>query len=206
MSEPAPRSLNTGARPRQSLRPGSILTAERICGPVRPRLWADLESVSSSLSGACRQAGKVPDIHMDNSHHRHRRYATERFVEIVWRGVHSAEDPRTIPLWAQISGTSRSPLSTLCKMLGVSPRGARDFTRLFRALVMAGGDAKELHEILNVSAPTTLDELFARAGLESSDTLTPLEFLERQRLVRNEHVLDALKRALERTAPAAEQG
>jgi AraC-like DNA-binding protein len=143
---------------------------------------------------------------MHNSHHQHRRYATERFVEIVWRGVHSAEDPRTIPLWAQISGTSRSPLSTLCTMLGVSPRGARDFTRLFRALVMAGGDAKELHEILNVSAPTTLDELFARAGLEPSVTLTPLEFLERQRLVRNEHVLDALKRALERTAPAAEPG
>jgi hypothetical protein len=141
-----------------------------------------------------------------NSVHPHRRYATERFVEIVWRTVQSPEDPRTIRLWAQISGTSRSPLSTLCKMLGVTPRGARDFTRLFRALVMAGGNTEEFHEVLNVSEPTTLDELLARAGLEPSVTLTPLEFLERQRLVRNEHVLNALRRALEQMAPAPEPG
>jgi hypothetical protein len=128
----------------------------------------------------------------------HRRYATERFVEIVWRGVQSPEDPRTIRQWAHISGTSRSPLSTLCKMLGISPRGARDFTRLFRALVRAGGNPNELHELLNVSEPATLTELFARAGLESPATLAPLEFLDRQRLVRNEHVLNALKLILQK--------
>jgi len=142
-------------------------------------------------------AGAVTSPRPHTSSTTHRRYATERFVEIVRRSVQSPEDPRTLRLWAHISGTSRSPLSTLCKTLGISPRGARDFTRLFRALVMARGNPNELFEVLNISEPTTLDELFARAGLETSTTLTPLEFLERQCLVRNEHVLSALKRELQ---------
>jgi hypothetical protein len=127
----------------------------------------------------------------------HRRYATERFIEIVWRGVQSDEDPRTLGLWAQISGTTRSPLSTLCRTLGLTPRSARDFTRLFRAIVRTSGNLTELHDMFDISEPTTLEELFTRAGLEYSVTLSPLEFLDRQRLVRNEHVLAALKRVVQ---------
>lgn len=129
-----------------------------------------------------------------------RRYATERFIETVWRGVQSPEDPKTIGLWARISGTTRSPLSTLCKTLDILPRSARDFTRLFRAFVMTGGNPTELHEVLDISEPTTLEELFTRAGLEYPITLTPAEFLDRQRLIRNEFVLTALKRVLQEPA------
>jgi hypothetical protein len=127
----------------------------------------------------------------------HRRYATERFIEVVWRGVQSDQDPRTLDLWAHISGTTRSPLSKLCKAIGISPRSARDFTRLFRAFLRTRGDATELHDVFDISEPTTLHELFTRAGLEYSVNLTPLEFLDRQHLVRNEYVLIALKQGLQ---------
>jgi hypothetical protein len=166
------------------------------------------DSASSSIASAsgskkrARCAHPAPSGASDSLNGSPRRYATERFVEIVWRGVQSAEDPRTIRLWAHVSGTSRSPLSTLCRMLGISPRGARDFTRLFRALVIAHGIAhghsSALHDVLDEDESATLLELFDRAGVECSPTLTPLEFLERQQLVRNVDVVNALKLVLQR--------
>jgi hypothetical protein len=137
---------------------------------------------------------RAPD---SNAMKNHRRYTTERFVDAVWRGVTCPEDPTTIGLWAHHVGTTRSPLSTLCRLLGIPARDARNFTRLFRAFVMIGGKPNELHDVLNVNEPKTLEGLFARAGLEYPSTLTPFEFLDHQRLVRNEHVLDALKRLLQ---------
>jgi hypothetical protein len=127
-----------------------------------------------------------------------RQYAVERFIDIVWRAVASREDPNTLDLLAVIGGTSRSPLKTLSKTLGILPRDARDFTRLFRVFAIAFGDTNEFHNLLNIAEPDTMAKLFRRAGLTYPTMLSPFEFLDRQRLVHNEHVLKALKELVEK--------
>jgi hypothetical protein len=132
--------------------------------------------------------------HSEPSHDALRLYAVERFVEIVWRGVTCLEDPKTLDLLAVVGGTSRSPLKTLCNTLGIQPRNARDFTRLFRVSVVTTGDHNDLHNLLQIAEQGTMAKLFARAGLEYPTMPPPLEFLERQCLVRNQHVVNALTR------------
>jgi len=127
-----------------------------------------------------------------------RQYAVERFVDIVWRAVGSAEDPNTLELLAILGGTSRSPLKTLCKTLGIAPRDARDFARLFRVFVITSGDTNDFHNLLQIAEPHTMRKFFSRAGLDYPAMLSPLEFLERQRLVRNEQVVKALKSLVEK--------
>ena len=127
-----------------------------------------------------------------------RQYAVERFVEIVWRAVASPEDPNTLEMLAVLGGMSRSPLKTLCKTLGIPPRDARDFTRLFRVFVITSGDTNEFHNLLQIAEPNTMVKIFARAGLEYPEMLSPVEFLDRQCLVRNEQVVKALKVLLEK--------
>jgi hypothetical protein len=123
----------------------------------------------------------------------HRRYATERWVEAVCRGARSLEDPKTLDIWARLAGTSRSALSTLCRALGIPPRGARDFTRLLRVFIVTGGDPAELHDVLDIAERQTAVRLFERAGLPYHARISPLDFLDRQHLVRNTHALDSLK-------------
>ena len=123
-----------------------------------------------------------------------RQYATERFVEIVSRSVSSPEDPKTIGKLARLGGTTRSPFATLCKSLGIVPHDARDFTRLFRAFVLTGGTVDEPHNIFSISEPKTVEMLFQRAGLRYPVTLSPSEFLDRQRLVRDPRILAELRK------------
>jgi hypothetical protein len=134
---------------------------------------------------------------LKSPHHAPRLYAVERFVEIVWRGAMSPEDPRTLELLAAVVGTSRSRLKMLCNTLGIAPRDARDLARLFRASVLATGDRNDLHNHLQVVEQVTMAKLFERAGLEYPTMPSPLQFLELQRLVRNEHVVNALTRLVQ---------
>jgi hypothetical protein len=127
----------------------------------------------------------------------HRRYATERWVEAVCRGARSPEDPKTLESWARLAGTSRSALSSLCRAVDIPPRRARDFTRLLRAFIMTGGDPAELHDVLDIAERQTAVRLFERAGLQYRAMISPLDFLNRQHLVRNIHALDTLKQRLQ---------
>jgi hypothetical protein len=126
-------------------------------------------------------------------HDTHKRYATERWVEVVCRVARSHEDPKTLEVWARLAGTSRSALTTLCRAAGIAPRPARDFTRLLRACIVTGGNPAELHDVLDIVERQTAVRLFQRAGLQSDVPLSPLDFLDRQRLVRNVHALDTLR-------------
>lgn len=124
----------------------------------------------------------------------HRQYATERFVEIVIRGVSSPEDPKTIELLSRRVGMTRSPFAILCKTLGIAPQDARDFTRLLRAFVLTRGTIEHPHDVFSISEPKTVKMLFQRAGLAYPVTLSPVEFLDRQGLVRDPRILAELRK------------
>ena len=121
------------------------------------------------------------------------RHATERWVDAVSRGVASAEDPKTLGRWASEVGISRSALITVCKGIGISPRDSRDFMRLLRTFVLTGGKVSERYDVLDIAEPETASKLFQRAGLPHAVAMSPLEFLDRQCLVRNQHALHTLK-------------
>jgi hypothetical protein len=127
----------------------------------------------------------------------HRRYASERLLEAIRRGANSPEDPKSLEMWARAAGTSRSALGTLCRAVGVSARDARDFTRLYRVFLLVDGNPAELHDVLDIAEPQTVARLFKRAGLPYPTTLSALEFLDHQQLLRNTHVLNALKSAVQ---------
>jgi hypothetical protein len=111
--------------------------------------------------------------------------AAGRWARYVANGCTSEDDFKTLGSWARFIGVSCSSLCESCRMLGIRPRDARDFTRMLRALIHAGAHRCSPLVLLNVSDRRTLRKLLERSGLRNVPTVPESvdRFLEAQRLV-----------------------
>lgn len=112
--------------------------------------------------------------------------AAERWAVLVLKGCGAASDLNTIEYWAEAGALSYTALRQLCIMVDVRPHDARDFARVFRAVVLAAADGSPLESLLNVSDSRTLVALLQKSGIASRSPrhhITVEEFLRHQQLI-----------------------
>jgi CheY-like chemotaxis protein len=117
------------------------------------------------------------------------RSPVERWALFVMKAVYADHDPRTLDSWARSLGVSRSVLCESCRIVHISPRDARDFARLLRAVVRSGGEWRP-ETIIDFADARTLRNLERRVGISCSGGCPGLEvdeFLWRQRLIPADH-------------------
>jgi DNA-binding response OmpR family regulator len=105
----------------------------------------------------------------------------DRWALMVLRTIDAEVDPKTVGIWGQAIGVSRSVLSECCRLVHVAARDARDFARLIRAICRSG-DRWQPETVLDLADMRTLKKLLERGGFARQVTWTPTleEFLERQ--------------------------
>jgi CheY-like chemotaxis protein len=109
----------------------------------------------------------------------------------------SPRDIRTVPQWAQLAGASMTSLRDWCRLARARTRDSLMLARCLRAMHLARADASEPAHYLDVSDPRTLQRLFSHGGLLGAGRASTLrDLLVRQRLVRDQIALEALRVAL----------
>ena len=112
------------------------------------------------------------------------RYATRRWADIVARGVHLPEDPRTIGDWCRGAAIAQSTLKKRCEAVRVTPKDSLDLVRLTRIVVHHAGTSWDLQERLNILDDRTVRALMKRSGVAGYSLVPHLEsFLSQQRLI-----------------------
>jgi hypothetical protein len=117
--------------------------------------------------------------------------------------IYAESDPKTIGSWAKSVGVSRSALCECCRLVHVSPRGARDCARIIRA-VHRSGPRWQPEAMLDLADARTLKKLLANAGLPEIASRTPTmqELLTSQRWIPHTNPgLVALRALLEQEPP-----
>ena len=92
--------------------------------------------------------------------------AAERWALHVLKGCRSSGDVKTLTQWALSAGVSYTSLRESCRLVGIRPHDARDFTRVLRAVINSQGQQCDPEVLLDVSDSRTLATLFERAGLD----------------------------------------
>lgn len=130
--------------------------------------------------------------------------SAERWANYVLGACKSAKDPRTLGIWAREVAVSYSTLCESCRLIGVRPRQARDFTRVLRLVVTPSFKPALLASFLDISDRRTLDSILRNAGLSQdgcvSRQVSVVAFLNSQRFIKNENpglriIRDVLTRA-----------
>lgn len=126
--------------------------------------------------------------------------AAERWAHLVIRACDAEQDLRTISDWAIAVGASESTVIAACRVVKISPRRARDFMRILRALRRSEGSIAQLEAALSVADPRTYQLLLEHAGLAGSSSSSPIsvdEYLALQQFVPSDHYgLVAIKATL----------
>lgn len=108
-----------------------------------------------------------------------------RLAEFILRGAEVGGDVRTVSGWARAVGASSSSLRQCCRLAGVKPKDARDFTRVLGALQRAD-KSDRLSVVLDVADPRTLSALLSRAGIadqQAQQAAAVETFLEQQSFI-----------------------
>jgi hypothetical protein len=115
----------------------------------------------------------------------------ERWASYVFGACKSARDPSTLEIWARTVAVSYTTLCESCRLLGIQPRHARDFTRILRILLIPGCDLQKLASFLNVSDKRTLDAILQKAGFGPhtilSYNLSVISFLNNQQFIMHDN-------------------
>jgi CheY-like chemotaxis protein len=126
--------------------------------------------------------------------------APERWAALVLRVCDAEGDPSTVSAWAAAVGSCESTIYATCKVLRVSARDTRDFSRMLRALRRNSGSVVDLEADLAVADLRTWASLFQRSGLRgrSRESVISLdEYLHIQKFVPQSHSgLGALRAAI----------
>jgi hypothetical protein len=113
--------------------------------------------------------------------------SAERWANYVLGACKSAKDPRTLGIWAREVAVSYTTLCESCRLIGVRPRHARDFTRVLRLLVTPSFEPALLASFLDISDRRTLDSILENAGFSqdrfTSRQVSVLAFLNNQRFI-----------------------
>jgi hypothetical protein len=127
--------------------------------------------------------------------------AAVRWASLLLRIRGAREDVRTVGEWARLVNMSEASLRACCVLARVKPRRSLALARLIRAITLAPSMRCAPSDLIDVRDPRTLRRMFLDAGL--ADPSSPSELrpdvdalLCRQRLVRAEAALDALREAL----------
>jgi len=111
----------------------------------------------------------------------------ERWASYVLGACKSEGDPRTVGIWARQIAVSYTTLSESCRLIGVSPRYARDFARVLRLILMPPFDTCDLTCLLDISDRRTLNSILVRAGFGQHETfagqVSVLFFLDNQKFI-----------------------
>ena len=116
----------------------------------------------------------------------------ERWADYVLRGCRSDKDLKTINIWAHQVAVSYTSLCETCRLIGVQPRQARDFTRILRAIIRSSFDSLQIASFLDVSDRRTLESILKNAGLSNHvrcpQPITILSFIDNQQFISCDNV------------------
>jgi hypothetical protein len=111
----------------------------------------------------------------------------ERWASYVLGACKSVSDLKTIGIWARQVAVSYTTLCETCRLIGVQPRQARDFSRVLRVVLMPSFDAGQLGTHLDISDRRTLDSILRKAGFQhgatSSGHASVASFLDHQEFI-----------------------
>lgn len=127
-------------------------------------------------------------------------YASERWARLVATVLISATDIKTVDAWAREAAISVSALKTWCRAAGLRAKTSLDFARLLRAVRRHAGSPAYPYEVLDVVDERTMSRLLRDGGIcvvEGNKWPTVAEFLNRQTLIRDPSILQAIADALE---------
>lgn len=111
--------------------------------------------------------------------------AAHRWATYVLKACNADADLRTLEDWARCAGISYTTLCESCRIVGIQPHVARDFTRALRALIKSAEYQCDPSVLLNVSDRRTLRTLLDHAGpfFRPEGTGSVSEFIRHQRFV-----------------------
>lgn len=115
------------------------------------------------------------------------RSTAQRWALWVVSGMYSEYDLKTLGHWAKCVNVSRSALCGYCRLLGMTPSRARDFTRVMRAIHQCG-ERFQPEAVMDVADSRTMRRLLDDAGLNGV-TRTPswTEFVARQHWIAHDN-------------------
>lgn len=113
----------------------------------------------------------------------------ERWADFVLRACKSEKDLKTLGMWARQVAVSYTTLCEVCRLIGVQPRQARDFTRVLRAVMRPSFDFRQLASFLDISDSRTLASLLQSAGFYTSicSPVSVMSFLDNQQFINHEN-------------------
>lgn len=113
----------------------------------------------------------------------------ERWASYVLRGSNSDMDLKTLAVWAREIAVSYTTLCETCRLICVKPRDARDFARVWRAIVRLTPENYEFASVFDISDRRTLNSILDRAGFSADmpEHLSVQYFLEHQRFITREN-------------------
>jgi len=147
----------------------------------------DIRSAHSSSSVTC---SPIREMH-----------AAARWVRAIIPIIDSPADVPKMAAWSQCVGISVGALRNWCRTTGIGARRSLVFGRMLR--VAAIGEMhgeRAIENLLDVVDLRTISGLMRLAGLGRGVPATVAEFLDQQILIRNEEVLNEIRRALARRA------
>jgi ActR/RegA family two-component response regulator len=119
----------------------------------------------------------------------------ERWAMLVLRALASPSDFRTLDAWARAVHLSRSALTECCRLVHISPRDARDFARLLRAIAHTH-DVWHPEALMDFADSRTLQRVLRRAGLADTTQVPTIDdFLSRQQWIPTDNPALAALRA-----------
>jgi CheY-like chemotaxis protein len=120
----------------------------------------------------------------------HRESPAERWAGYVLGGCRSQFDLRTVGVWARVLAVSRTTLSETCRLIHVKPKDARDFARVFRAVVRSIRRGTPPEVQLSVSDLRTLARLTQSSTIDlavAADASTMTQFLRDQQFIEDDN-------------------
>ena len=117
------------------------------------------------------------------------RGVASRWARLVIDACAADRDLKTIGEWSRFVGQSPGTVREICRLVEISPSGARDFMRMLNALRRSISYHCPLGSLLDVSDRRTLDRLMRQAGLDRESDIESLRaFFERQQFLPRDHV------------------
>jgi len=120
-----------------------------------------------------------------------RQSSVERLASHIVSACSSGRDLKTLRDWARFEGLSYTTLCETCRLAGVRPHDARDFTRVLRCVVRARVYRCSMELLLDIGDHRTLEVLLRKAGLKKELDCKPSieQYLQLQQFVSVEHVV-----------------
>jgi DNA-binding response OmpR family regulator len=125
-------------------------------------------------------------------------YAARRWVDLVVRGVHLVDDPKSVLPWCRGIAIAHSTLKKRCDAVRATPKDSLDFVRLLHVAIHHAGEPWNLQSWLNILDSRTARALMERVGFSADHPRVPdvAAFLSQQRLIGRPDLIDALRARL----------